>query len=173
MQNKISLFIILSITSVFSYAAKINIIMFVTNKSHTAVGFITATDTKYGVMFTPHLTKLPQTLNPGRHGFHIHENHSCANSGMAAGGHLDPQKTGAHLGPYNPKGHLGDLPAIYINTNGTASNPVIAPRLKVKDILGYSLVIHSGNDNYSDIPKPLGGGGSRIVCGLIPEKIAR
>lgn len=26
---------------------------------------------------------------------------------LAAGGHLDPNKTGVHLGPYNDKGHLG------------------------------------------------------------------
>lgn len=28
-------------------------------------------------------------------------------------------------------------------------------------------MIHAGSDNYSDDPKPLGGGGDRIACGVI------
>jgi Cu-Zn family superoxide dismutase len=28
-------------------------------------------------------------------------------------------------------------------------------------------MIHAGSDNYSDSPKPLGGGGARIACGVI------
>ena len=29
-------------------------------------------------------------------------------------------------------------------------------------------MIHEGGDNYSDTPKPLGGGGARMACGVIP-----
>lgn len=173
MRYKILLFVILNLLSLITYAKKITIYMFLTNETHNKVGYIIASDTKYGLMFTPHLINLSTILNPGRHGFHVHENYSCENKAMAAGGHLDPKKTGSHLGPYNYSGHLGDLPAIYINANGTATNSVIAPRLKIKDILGHSLVIHSGGDNYSDKPKLLGGGGSRVVCGIIPNKIAK
>jgi Cu-Zn family superoxide dismutase len=28
-------------------------------------------------------------------------------------------------------------------------------------------MIHSGGDNYSDVPEKLGGGGGRIACGVI------
>ena len=28
-------------------------------------------------------------------------------------------------------------------------------------------MIHAGGDNYSDQPKPNGGGGARIACGVI------
>jgi Cu-Zn family superoxide dismutase len=28
-------------------------------------------------------------------------------------------------------------------------------------------MIHAGGDNYSDTPKPLGGGGDRLVCGVV------
>jgi len=28
-------------------------------------------------------------------------------------------------------------------------------------------MIHAGSDNYADEPKPLGGGGSRVACGVI------
>ncbi|NES46128.1 superoxide dismutase family protein, partial [Moorena sp. SIO2C4] len=37
----------------------------------------------------------------------------------------------------------------------------------VADLKGHSLIIHAQGDNYSDIPKPLGGGGARVACGVI------
>jgi Cu-Zn family superoxide dismutase len=40
--------------------------------------------------------------------------------------------------------------------------------LKLEDIAGRSIVIHEGGDNYSDSPQPLGGGGARVACGVIP-----
>lgn len=153
-----------------SYAATVSIPMALTNESQTKVGDVTATDTKYGVEFTFNLNNLTPAMTTGVHGFHVHENPSCESAGMAAGGHLDPKKTKHHYGPYNDDGHLGDLPAIYINADGTIAAPVVAPKLKVKDILGHSLMIHHGGDNYSDDPLPLGGGGSRMVCGVIPDK---
>ncbi len=85
---------------------------------------------------------------------------------MAAGGHLDPSKTTQHLGPYSDQGHLGDLPALIVDKDGNANLPMLAPRLKIADILNHSLMIHAGGDNYSDNPT-LGGGGARIACGVI------
>jgi Cu-Zn family superoxide dismutase len=129
-----------------------------------SVGTIQITETKYGLLFTPNL----KGMSPGIHGFHVHVNPDCSNNGMAAGGHLDPNATNKHLGPYNDKGHLGDLPAIYILSDGTATQPVLAPRLKhISQIKNHSLMLHSGGDNYSDSPKPLGGGETRMVCGII------
>jgi Cu-Zn family superoxide dismutase len=136
------------------------------------IGTITASDTGYGLILKPALTGLP----PGLHGFHVHENPSCdpaekdgqMTPAQAAGGHLDPVKTGRHEGPYGT-GHLGDLPAIYVDPDGKAENPVLAPRLKVVDLQGRSLMIHAGGDNHADHPAPLGGGGMRIACGVTPE----
>lgn len=130
-----------------------------------SVGFVMAQDTSYGLLLTPHLFDLP----PGIHGFHIHTASSCAEHGMAAAGHLDPENTGKHLGPYNPNGHLGDLPVLVVNQDGTATLPILAPRLTTKLIENHSLMIHVGGDNYSDIPEKLGGGGARIACGVIPK----
>ncbi|MCP6423609.1 superoxide dismutase family protein, partial [Klebsiella pneumoniae] len=76
---------------------------------------------------------------------------------FAAGGHLDPASSGKHLGPQGA-GHLGDLPALVVNASGIANQPVAAPRLTLKDVQGRALMIHEGGDNYSDEPKPLGGG---------------
>lgn len=128
-----------------------------------SIGTITAEDSLCGVLFTPNLHGLP----PGVHGIHIHVNPSCADKGMAAGGHLDPQKTEKHDGPYNKHGHLGDLPVLIVNQDGTATLPTMAPRFKLKTIMGHAFMIHAGGDNYSDQPEKLGGGGERIACGVI------
>jgi Cu-Zn family superoxide dismutase len=141
--------------------------MYITNESATYVGTVTASDSQYGLLLTPDLHGLVPQVTPGVHGFHVHVNPSCANLGMAAGSHLDPKHANKHAGPYGT-GHLGDLPIIVIESDGSATLPVLAPRLTVKDILGHSLMIHHGEDNYSDTP-PLGGGGSRMVCGVIPK----
>lgn len=135
------------------------------------VGTIAVSDSPYGALLTPDLDGLSGTH--GLHGTHVHQNPDCGPAqkdgktvpGLAAGGHYDPAGAGRHEGPYG-KGHLGDLPALYIDEEGEASTPVLAPRLKVSDFAGRSIIIHSGGDNYSDDPKPLGGGGSRMVCGV-------
>jgi len=100
----------------------------------TPAGTIDVQATQYGVLFTPHLKGLP----PGIHGFHVHTNPSCAPAmqdgkmvaGLAAGGHFDPGHTGKHEGPWG-NGHLGDLPALYVDSDGTATYPVLAPRLHI------------------------------------------
>lgn len=138
--------------------------------SRQPAGVITATQSPYGVVFTPDLWRLPA----GRHGFHLHQNPSCADQdkngqrvpALGAGGHFDPADSGHHGTPWG-NGHLGDLPGLYVDHDGHASTPVLAPRLKLDDLKGHSLVIHAGGDNYSDQPKPLGGGGARIACGVI------
>jgi Cu-Zn family superoxide dismutase len=43
-------------------------------------------------------------------------------------------------------------------------------RLGVDDLRGHALMIHEGGDNYSDQPKPLGGGGARIACGVVASR---
>ena len=135
------------------------------------LGTVTFEDSKWGLMVKPDLSGLA----PGVHGFHIHMKPACGPAendgkmaaGFAAGGHLDPASTKKHLGPYDNDGHVGDLPPLVVNAEGKATLPVLAPRLTVKDVQGHSIMIHDGGDNYSDQPKPLGGGGARIACGVI------
>ncbi|MGR6830855.1 superoxide dismutase family protein [Aliivibrio wodanis] len=135
------------------------------------VGSILIEQNEYGVVFKPNLSGLPS----GLHGFHIHENNSCDTSekngktilGGAAGGHYDPMKTGQHGFPWSNDNHLGDLPPLYINMDGNAVQPVLAPRITLPNLSGRSLMIHAGSDNHSDHPKALGGGGARLVCGVI------
>jgi superoxide dismutase, Cu-Zn family len=137
------------------------------------IGTITFRDTKQGLIVEPKLTTLP----PGSHGFHVHQNPNCgpgpgANNnqpaaGMAAGGHYDPQGVNKHRGPHDKESHLGDMPVLVVDKDGSASLPVLAPRLKVSQLAGRSVMIHAGGDNYDDAPAPLGGGGGRIACGVV------
>lgn len=132
------------------------------------IGEVVAVETKYGVAFFPDLSG----LEAGIHGFHIHQNPDCgANDkglGMKAGGHWDPAKTNAHSYPWNDNGHKGDLPALYVDANGNASTPILAPKIKSLDeIKNKALMIHAGGDNHHDKPAALGGGGGRAACGVI------
>jgi len=134
------------------------------------IGAISIADSQYGLVFTPTLENIPA----GIHGFHVHENPNCLPedkdgkpvAGLAAGGHYDPKGSKRHDTPWG-NGHLGDLPALVANQAGKAVYPVLAPRLKLKDIKSRSLIIHVGEDNYSDLPEPLGGGGARLACAVI------
>lgn len=136
------------------------------------IGEVRITESAHGLVFTPAL----QGLQPGLHGFHVHENPSCdpkvqdgkPTPAGAAGGHLDAAKSGRHDAPWGD-GHLGDLPALHVDAQGKAGHPVLAPRLKLDDVRGRALMVHEGGDNYSDQPKPLGGGGGRVACGVIPK----
>jgi Cu-Zn family superoxide dismutase len=142
-----------------------------------SIGTVQITETKNGLVFTPTLSGLPA----GTHGFHIHEYPSCQAgidkttkvpaAAMAAGGHWDPENTHKHLGPYANQGHRGDLPMLRVNERGEATASVVAPHIKkINEIRGRSLIVHAGGDNFSDTPHPLGGGGPRLACGVIPSR---
>ncbi len=138
---------------------------------HETIGVVRISETEHGLLFEPNL----RGLEPGLHGFHVHQNASCEpaekdgdmTAAAAAGGHFAPDNADQHRGPY-ADGHLGDLPALYVDENGNAEHPVLAPRLdKVSTIADRALMIHAGGDNYSDQPEALGGGGARVACGVI------
>lgn len=134
------------------------------------IGIIEFKDTAKGLKVIPNL----RGLSEGQHGTHVHQNPSCDPAekdgkmvpGLGAGGHFDPDNTGVHQGPQG-QGHLGDLAVLYVDAKGNATRSSFAPRLKTTDLVGRAVVIHSGGDNYSDVPKKLGGGGSRVACGTI------
>ena len=135
-----------------------------------SIGTITVKEGKDGVTLEPKL----KGLAPGEHGFHIHEKPSCdpadkdgkKTAAQAAGGHFDPDATKAHKGP-GGGGHKGDLPKLVVSDKGEAKDKMEVKGLTLADFQGKSLMIHEGGDNYSDTPKPLGGGGARIACGVV------
>lgn len=135
-----------------------------------SLGQVVIGESRFGVVFTPALAGLP----PGLHGFHVHEHPNCGPkekdgkpvAALAAGGHYDPAGSKRHGLPWGD-GHLGDLPGLVVDANGVANYPVLAPRLKLADVKGRSLMVHVGGDNHSDHPAALGGGGARMACGVI------
>jgi Cu-Zn family superoxide dismutase len=138
--------------------------------AQTPIGSVRLVETRFGVALYPSL----RGLQPGLHGFHVHENPSCGPTeadgkkvpGGAAGGHYDPEGTKKHGEPWGG-GHLGDLPPLFVAADGSATTPVLAPRLKMSDVRNRSLMVHAGGDNHADHPAPLGGGGARVACGVI------
>lgn len=135
-----------------------------------SLGTVKIEETQYGVVLTPALAG----LEPGVHGFHIHEKGNCGPEqkdgkpvpALAAGGHYDPDNSKVHGLPWG-NGHKGDLPALVVDAKGNASVPVLAPRLKLAELKGKALMIHAGGDNHADHPQPLGGGGARMACAVI------
>jgi Cu-Zn family superoxide dismutase len=159
-------------------AAKVKVPMSFIDKDGVGkrAGTVTLQDSKDGVTLMTDLKGLP----PGEHGFHLHEKASCdpadkdgqKAAGQAAGGHFDPAATKAHKGP-GGGGHKGDLPKLEVSDKGVAKGKLDVAGLKVADMEGHALMIHAGGDNYADAPKPLGGGGERIVCGVVPAAAAK
>ena len=148
-----------------------NVFMATPDGPGAPVGSVIARDSASGASLQLRLHGLP----PGVHGFHVHHNGSCdvgMKDGMPvaagkAGSHEDPDLTGRHEGPAG-RGHIGDLPALTVDADGTDNEVLLAPRIKdVTSLIGHAVVIHAGGDNYSDTPAPLGGGGSRIACGVV------
>jgi len=157
-----------------AYAAKslkVTVSAITTDGVGKSIGTITVKETKDGVTIEPKL----KGLLAGEHGFHIHEKGSCdpadkdgkKTAGQAAGGHFDPDTTKAHKGP-GGGGHKGDLPKLVVSDKGEAKDKLEVKGLTLADFKGHSLMIHEGGDNYSDMPKPLGGGGARVACGVVP-----
>ena len=138
----------------------------------SSIGSIQVNVTGDGATFTGQLSGLPGA----EHGFHVHENGDCGPgpndqgqivAGGAAGKHWDPAGANAHQGPEG-QGHLGDLPAFVSSPDGTGNIAGAAPRItNVTQLRDKALMIHAGGDNYRDEPKPDGGGGPRIACGVI------
>ncbi|HLS09631.1 superoxide dismutase family protein [Lentibacillus sp.] len=114
-------------------------------------------------------------LEPGTHGFHIHENGVCeAPDFKSAGGHFNP--TDAKHGFDHPEGpHAGDLPNIEVDQEGNvfadaAAEMVTLDKGEENSLLkegGTTLVIHSDADDYES--QPSGDAGKRVACGVISD----
>ncbi|ANF82631.1 superoxide dismutase [Acinetobacter sp. NCu2D-2] len=156
-------------TTAHGHARTVTINAVSANGIGQSIGTLQMFDSAEGLVIQTNLRNLPS----GPHGFHVHEKGSCApamkdgkmGAALAAGGHYNPTNAKNHGTPLT--GHLGDLPALLVAIDGTAKVNVIAPRLKLADVKGRAIMIHAGGDNYADDPKPLGGGGDRIACGVI------
>ena len=121
---------------------------------------------------TPTLIKGTITgLEPGLHGFHIHEFGDMSDGCKSMGGHYNPD--GVDHGDIN-KGHVGDLGNITADESGTAKFTIEAKRIDLigeRSVIGRGFVVHEDQD---DLGKggdaeslKTGNAGERLACGVI------
>ena len=110
------------------------------------------------VLVTITVSGLPQNSESGFFALHIHEGGSCSGEGFAdTGGHYNP------AGAPHPR-HAGDLPPLLL-CHGGAYLAVLTDRFSVADVIGRTVVIHGGADDFHT--QPAGNAGTKIACGVI------
>lgn len=107
-------------------------------------------------------------LEPGPHGFHIHENDACWDGGeFAAGDHFNPYDA-RHGGPKQSAHHVGDMGNITADEEGRVDTELTLDHLAFSgpaSILQRAVVIHGGEDDLKS--QPSGDAGSPVACGVI------
>ena len=143
------------------------VIAFQPKSNSTVMGTATFVEKNGKVTLVAKLTG----LTPGVHAIHIHEKSDCsAADGSSAGGHWNPTfKKHGKLG--EGEAHKGDIGNFNADEkgNGTitfASNEwSIGSADETKNILGKSLIVHQGADDY--VSQPAGNAGDRVACSAI------
>lgn len=113
------------------------------------------------VLLVAELSGMPTGGESAFFALHIHDGDSC--------GGEDFGRTGGH---YNPHGaahpnHAGDLPPL-LRFCDRAFLAVRTDRFCVKDVVGKTVVIHAGADDFRS--QPAGNAGKKIACGVICRK---
>ena len=132
----------------------------------TIQGYVNFYQTSHGVLITAQIYGLPDSNEPcapNIYAFHIHEGDSC--TGTAADQFAD---TGSHYNPHNctHPAHAGDLPPLLSN-HGQAFISFLTDRFTVNEVIGRTIMIHGGTDNFTS--QPSGNSGSKIACGRITK----
>jgi Cu-Zn family superoxide dismutase len=129
---------------------------------HKVNGKVAFRQTDEGVEIVAELTG----LQPGEHGFHIHEFGDCSMAdGKCAGAHFNPDKKD-HGSPDSSNRHVGDLGNIKASSDGTASYKRVDKMIALNgphSIIGRSVIVHAKEDDY----KTVASAGDRIGCGTI------
>jgi len=129
-------------------------------------GTVTFIPTDDGLLVKARVTDAP----PGFHGFHIHENASCADGGKGAGGHFNPD--GVKHGKLATDGfnnaHAGDMGNLLVGIDGVGMYEQEFPGLSLREgehaIASRAIILHEKMDIYV---QPTGDAGGRIGCGVI------
>lgn len=118
-----------------------------------------------------------ENLSPGWHGIHLHTVGKCEGDFTSAGGHLNP-------GGVDHAGHAGDLPQLLVGNDGKGVLGVRTDRVTASSLMdgdGTAFVVHSGPDNFANIPERYNGGpdaetkkagdsGTRQACGAFTRR---
>ncbi len=113
-------------------------------------------------------------LEPGKHGFHVHEKGDLSDkeTGKSAGGHYNPTDQ-KHGKPSDAERHVGDLGNITANDEGVAKIDIQDKVISLHgdhSIIGKSIVVHVGEDKFT---QPTGDAGARAAFGVIEKKDKR
>ena len=141
----------------------------VPTKAVAVLASTSGSDTRGIIMFEQkddyvHVTGKVINLEPGKHGFHIHQFGDLTKAdGTSAGGHYDPE--GHDHGAPGKSSHAGDLGNITAKDDGTAMVDIKAKDLKLHLILGRAVVVHGGEDDLKS--QPSGAAGPRVGVGVI------
>lgn len=135
----------------------------------TVNGVVTFTE-KDGVV---HMNFKGSGFEPGEHAIHIHEKADCSSpDGKSAGGHWNPTSEDHGKWGTSPY-HKGDIGNFTADANGNVlfdfetDEWCIGCDDETKNIVGKSIIIHDGVDDF--VSQPAGNAGSRISCGAIIE----
>ena len=109
-------------------------------------------------------------LKPGTHAIHLHENSDCSSAdGMSTGGHWNPTKE-RHGKWGDAEGyHKGDIGNFEADSDGKGGITFETDEWCIgcgdenKDILGRSVIVHEGKDDF--VSQPTGDAGGRVSCG--------
>lgn len=133
-------------------------------EGNEVTGTVTFTSMNGGV----HVEATVSGLQPGRHGFHIHENGDCsAPDASSAGGHFSPQGN-QHGAPDDQERHVGDLGNLDVAQGGTARYSRMDSVITLggaNSIVGKAVVVHADEDDLTT--QPSGNAGARVACGVI------
>ena len=131
---------------------------------HKVKGKVTFTQKSDGVEIVGEFTG----LQPGEHGFHVHEFGDCSMAdGKCAGGHFNPNG-GKHSGPEDPARHAGDFGNIKADSTGKATYKRLDTMIALNgpnSVIGRSVIVHAKADDLKT--QPSGDAGDRIGCGTI------
>ena len=100
---------------------------------------------------------------------HIHEHGDCGDTAKMAHGHWNP--TNAQHGKWGSSSfHSGDIGNVKLNSKGKGTLSISTDLWTLggkpdKNILGRSIIVHGGVDDYTT--QPSGNSGTRIGCGVI------
>lgn len=132
------------------------------------LGEATLTKAPKGVLLEVRLKGLP----PGPRGLHFHGAPSCNAPNFVSSGPHQNSEARNH-GFLSPSGyHTGDLPNVYVGTDGTAQMDVFLPgagltpgqKGAIVGDQGVSLLVKSAADDY--FSDPTGNSGARLACGV-------
>jgi len=121
---------------------------------------------------TVSMTAVFSGLAEGEHAVHLHEKSDCsAEDGSSAGGHWNP--TAQPHGAWGDEAgyHKGDIGNFTANANGVGTITFVTDEWCIgcgddtKDIIGKSVIVHQGTDDFKS--QPSGAAGARVSCGGI------